>query len=293
MATRIWASPERAASLPASSRASPRSPVALVGSIPSRAWRTRPMSAVSLTTIRAVRSAVTTLTRPPVGRSRSASSAAALAASSRLGATSVARHAGGRVEHEDDVAGQAGRSFQERSRGEQGQDRHEQQLKQEQQAAPEPLPRRVGLDVRDERVHSRVDGTTRLIPAQLEQVHRHDHRDEQQAEQREGGREGHGGLSQHAPAAQLVEHQDRPGSCRMRGRRSSPGAWPRDPRSPPSRPPGGPCRRRAWRGRRSRRCRRRSRRRPVAGRPPAPDRAPRATGRGGRSAPNRSPPARG
>ena len=90
VATRIWASPERLASLSASSRASPRSPLSLVGLMSSSACRTRPMSAVSLTTIRALRSAAMTETLPPVGSSRSASMTAALAASSRFGATSVA-----------------------------------------------------------------------------------------------------------------------------------------------------------------------------------------------------------
>ena len=90
VATRICASPERAASLPASSSASPRSPRPLVTAMPSSAWRTRPRSVVSLTTIRALRSAAMTLTLPPVGRSRSAPMAAALAAVSRSGVTSVA-----------------------------------------------------------------------------------------------------------------------------------------------------------------------------------------------------------
>ncbi len=90
VATRICASPERAASLEASSRASPRSPRLAAGSRPSRAWRTRPMSVVSLTTMRALRSTAMTLTRPPVGRSARASMAAARAAAIRFGATSVA-----------------------------------------------------------------------------------------------------------------------------------------------------------------------------------------------------------
>ncbi len=90
VATRIWASPERAASLPASSSASPRSPRIAVGVRSSSAWRTRPRSEVSLTTIRALRSAAMTLTLPPVGRSRSAAMAASRAAAIRFGVMSVA-----------------------------------------------------------------------------------------------------------------------------------------------------------------------------------------------------------
>ena len=90
VATRTWASPDRAASLDASSSASPRSPRVRVTVMPSIAWRTRLTSDDSLTTIRALRSAAMTLTLPPVGRSRSASMATCLAAVSRSGTTSVA-----------------------------------------------------------------------------------------------------------------------------------------------------------------------------------------------------------
>ena len=90
VATRISASPERRASFEASSSASPRSPVVLVGRRSLIACRTRPRSLVSLATIRAVRSAAITLTTPPVGSSLSASIAADLAPSSRFGRTSVA-----------------------------------------------------------------------------------------------------------------------------------------------------------------------------------------------------------
>ena len=90
VATRTCAWPERAASFEASSRASPRSPAIVEGWRSPMACRTRPRSFDSLTTIRAVRSAAMTLTVPPVGRSPSASMAAAFAASRRVGATSVA-----------------------------------------------------------------------------------------------------------------------------------------------------------------------------------------------------------
>ncbi len=90
VATRTWASPERAASFDASSSASPRSPLVADGVSPSSARRTRSRSVVSLTTIRAVRSAVITVTLPPVGRSASAANAASRAAVNRSGVTSVA-----------------------------------------------------------------------------------------------------------------------------------------------------------------------------------------------------------
>ena len=90
VATRIWASPERAASAPASRRASPRSPVDAVSSIESIARRIRPMSVEPVATTRAVRPAAMTLALPPDGRSRSASIAACFAAPSRSGTTSVA-----------------------------------------------------------------------------------------------------------------------------------------------------------------------------------------------------------
>ena len=89
VATRTWASPARAASAEARARASPMSAVAGVATIAARAARTRPMSVVALATTRGVGPAATTLTRPPDGRSRSASRASALAASRREGATSV------------------------------------------------------------------------------------------------------------------------------------------------------------------------------------------------------------
>ena len=90
VATRICASPERVASFEASSSASPRSPRVGAGRRSSIACRTRPRSVVSLTTIRAVRSAAMTLTLPPVGRSLRAAIAASRAAARRFGATSVA-----------------------------------------------------------------------------------------------------------------------------------------------------------------------------------------------------------
>ena len=90
VATSTCASPERAASLEASSSASPRSPLPWVTVTSSIAWRTRLRSVDSLTTMRALRPAAMTLTLPPVGRSFSASVAASLAAVRRSGTTSVA-----------------------------------------------------------------------------------------------------------------------------------------------------------------------------------------------------------
>src|SRR3990172_2065391 len=90
VATRISASPDRAARASARFRASPRSPEAGETARFSIAARTRPRSLVALTTTRAVRPAAMTLTLPPAGSSRSASRACCLAAVRRSGATSVA-----------------------------------------------------------------------------------------------------------------------------------------------------------------------------------------------------------
>ena len=158
---------------------------------PSIAWRTRPRSVDSLTTMRALRPAAMTLTLPPVGRSRSASIAAGLAAVRRSGTTSVARHAGRGVDDEDDVPREAGRPLDERPGREQREDDDEQQLEQQQEAAPELLPRGVGLDVRDEPRPQQRRRDDRLVAAELEQVHRDDGRHEQQAEQRERRGERH------------------------------------------------------------------------------------------------------
>ena len=76
--------------------------------------------------------------------------AAALAAVSRFGSDVRGGHARRRVDDEDDVPRQPGRPLEERPRGEQREDRDEQQLEEQQQAAPELLPRRVGLDVGDQ-----------------------------------------------------------------------------------------------------------------------------------------------
>ncbi len=90
VATRISASPDRAARADASRRASERLPMSLVGVMPAMAWRTRPRSPVPFAITLAVRPAAMTLTLPPAGRSLSASTAAAFAASRRFGVTSVA-----------------------------------------------------------------------------------------------------------------------------------------------------------------------------------------------------------
>jgi hypothetical protein len=152
VATRIWASPERAASFDASSRASPRSPRVWVTGIDSIACRTRARSPDSLTTMRDVRSAAIRLTFPPC---------------------------------------QAGRSLEE-GPGREERERHdEQQLQEEQEAPAEALPGRVRLDVRDESRPEQRRRHDRLVAAQLEEVHRDHGRHEQQAEQRERRRERH------------------------------------------------------------------------------------------------------
>ena len=100
-------------------------------------------------------------------------------------------HRGRGVHHQHDVAREAGRSLHERARGEDREDHDEQELEQQQQAPAELLPRRVRLHVRDELVpqqRGRHDGP---VPAQLEQVHRHDDGQEQQPGEGERRQEAH------------------------------------------------------------------------------------------------------
>jgi len=67
----------------------------------------------------------------------------------------------------------------------------EEQLEQEEEAAAQPLPRRVGLDVRREPLPEEGRGHDRLGPPQAQQIHRDDGRHEQQAEQRQRRGERH------------------------------------------------------------------------------------------------------
>ena len=138
-------------------------------------------------TIRAVRPASITLTLPPAGRSRRASRAASRAAASRFGDDVGRGHARRRVDDEDDVAGEAGGALDERPGGEQHEDDHEQELEQEQEAASQPLPRRVRLDIGDEALPEERGGDDRLLAPELEQVHRDDER------ARRGARSGRAG----------------------------------------------------------------------------------------------------
>ena len=146
---------------------------------------------VPFATTRAVRPAAMTLTLPPAGRSLSASTAAAFAASSRVGDTSVAC-----IEAEVSMtstmspARPAGRSTNGRA-ARIARISDEQQLEEQQQAPAELLPRRVRLDVRDELLPQQRRRHDRLVAAQLEQVHRDDDRQEQQAGERERREEAH------------------------------------------------------------------------------------------------------
>ena len=246
VATRISASPDRAASAEASRRASPRSPTSEVGGMALIACLALPRSLVPLAMTRAVRPAAITLTLAPPGSSLSASMAAALAASSRVG-----RHVGGLhgcrgVDDEHDVAGQARRPLDERARGEERQDQHQEQLEEKQQAATEPLPRGVRLHVRDQLLPQEGGGHLRLVPPQLEQVHRHHDRQEQQAGQRERGEEAH--VSPPPGGGGARRTRGPPAGCRWRSARTRHGACGRCPRGPPARRGGVPCSRRAPRG---------------------------------------------
>ena len=218
MAIRISASPERAASASSPgegrrrgrrSRSWPRSTRSPGGPVRCRSRRSR--------STRAVRPAAMTLTLPPAGRSRSASMAASLAASRRLGTTSVAPMLAEASTIRTRSRARPGRPLEERPSGEQREGDDEQQLEQQQEAPPQPLPRCVGLDVGDEAAPQQRRRHDRLVPPQLEQVHRHDERQEQQPEQRERGRERHGCPSRGLAAAAARRRRDRPAGGRWAG----------------------------------------------------------------------------
>ena len=100
-------------------------------------------------------------------------------------------HARRRIDDEHDVPGETRRALQERPRGKQREDDDEQQLEEQQEAPAQLLPRRVGLDIGDEPAPQQGRWDDRLVAPELEQVHRDDGRDEEQAEQREWRRERH------------------------------------------------------------------------------------------------------
>ncbi len=247
VATRICASPDRVASLEASSRASPRSPRVGAGTRPSSACRTRPRSVVSLTTIRAVRSAAMTLTFPPVGRSLRAAIAASRAAARRFGATSVAPMLAEVSMTSTTSRDEPGRAFQERSCREQHQHKDQQQLDEQQEASAQALPWRVGLDIGQQPAPQQRGRDDGLVASQLEQVHRDHGGDEHEAGEGERADERHR-VSPGPGAGAARRTSGRRGSGRTRGRRSSPGASRTGPPGPSSRRRAAPCRHRSWPG---------------------------------------------
>ncbi len=191
VATSTWASPARAASAEARASASPMSAVAAVAVIPARAARTRPMSAVALATTRGVAPAATTLTRPPDGRSRSASSAACFAASRRDGATSVAAMlAEASIDH-DEVAGERCRPLHERLSREEREQDHQQQLEEQEERAAQPLPGRVRLEVLAEALPEERRADRALRAPELQHPEREHQRHEGEADQSERRGERH------------------------------------------------------------------------------------------------------
>ena len=100
------------------------------------------------------------------------------------------------------------------------------------------------------RVHSRVDGTTVSSRRSLSRYIAMTAGMNSSPSSASGVVNGIAPASPARAGAAARRTSGRRGSCPTTGRRSSPAAWPRDRRSPPSRPPGGPCRRRWWRGRR-------------------------------------------
>ena len=192
-----------------------------------------------------------TLTLPP-GRqvAQGLDRGRACAASSRFGSDVRGGHARRRVDDEHDVPREPRRPLQERPRREQREDRRRAAAGAAAggcaaASATARWPRRRRRAGPQQR--RRHDG---LVAPQLEQVHRDDRRDEQQPEQRERGRERHRAPTPARGGGGARRTSGRPGSRPTAGRRSSPVAWPRGRRSPPSRPRGGPCRRRSSRGRR-------------------------------------------
>ncbi len=95
------------------------------------------------------------------------------------------------VHDEDEVAREAGRSLDERPRGEDREDRDEEQLEEEQEAPAQLLPRRVRLDVGHERPPQERGRDDLPVAPQLEQVHREDDRQEREPGERDRGEEAH------------------------------------------------------------------------------------------------------
>ena len=212
-------------------------------SMPSSAWRTRPRSVVSLTTIRAVRPAAMTLTLPPVGRSRSASIAAALAASRRFGGTSVAAMlAEVSMTRTTSRARPAGRSRNGRAAS-------SARITTSSSWSSSSRLRRsfchgaLASTSATSRGHSSVDGTTVSSRRSLSRYIATTAGTNSRPSSASGVVNGIAASPARAGGA-ARRTSGRPGSCPTAGRRSSPGAWPRGRRSPPSRPRGAPCRRR-------------------------------------------------
>ena len=164
---------------------------------------------MALATTRGVAPAATTLTRPPAGRSRSASRASALAASSRDGATSVAAMLADAsttiTRSRASVAGRSTNGWAARS----AEEEHEEELEEEQERAAQALPRRVRLEVLAEALPEERRAHGPLRAAQLEHP---------EGDRRAARRRGRGApaarrtasarlLPDHPPAPQLGEDE--------------------------------------------------------------------------------------
>ena len=250
VATRIWASPDRAASLPASSSASPRLPLALLGRIVGERLADPPQ----------VGRLVDHDPCRPVGGDH-ADLAARRQVAQRIQGGGLGGLEPGRGERPwrpcwptcPAPAPRPGRA-RPAAPGRAGR-----------RAAPGSRRAAVGAagagsgasrchgalasTSATSRVHSSVEGTTVSSRRSLSRYIARTAGTNSRPSSASGLVNGIG-LAQHAPAAQLVEHQVGQVGVGRAGRRSSPGASRRGRRTRPSRPPVGPCRRRASAGRR-------------------------------------------
>ena len=250
VATRISASPERAASAEASRRASPRSPASEVAVIEAIACLTRPRSEVPFATTLAVRPAETTLTLPPAGRSLRASRAMALAASSRFGETSVAC-----IEAEVSItstmspARPAGRSTKGRAASS-TRIRTRSSWRSSSRLRRSFCHGALASTSATSFCHSSVDGTTASSRRSLSRYMAMTTGTNSSPASASGVRNGMAGPTRRPGDGAARRTPGPPAACPSRSARTRRGAWRPGRRGPPATRRGAPCSRPAWRGQR-------------------------------------------
>ena len=194
---------------------------------------------MALTTTRAVRPAATTLTLPPAGRSRSASTASCLAAVRRSGATSVAAMlADVSMTRTMSRARPAGRSRNGRAAST-ARSRTSRSWRSSRRLRRSRCHGAFASTSATSRCHSRVDGTTVSSRRSLSRYIATTAGRNSEAEQGERGDEAHRRLPEHAAAAQLREHQVGQGDVGREWDVARPTLARRDRRSRTARPRGG------------------------------------------------------